>query len=534
MEMKGLLVMKNVRSLCAALSLVVPGALVLGNVPAGATTVPPDGDAGCTEDRAGGSVTMSLISEPLGLDPISIAGRYTGAIQLTALYDTLMRYDPATAEFEPFLAESLTSNDELTEWTLTLRPDIHFGSGNPLTADAVKGSIERFRLPESRVNITALIEQIDSIDVIDDLTLVIHTVAPFAGVPYMLAAEFGMPIDLTVAEAQGLESFALDPAGAGVGPFELDHFTPGDEIVMKSKDDYWGGPVCLDELRFITIPDEQTAYDAFSVDEIQAAYFRSPRFVRRLVDEDEVPHYTNILFGGRDIHLNTADGITSDVRIRRAIAAAINLDVVNERGHDGALLIQSSIVNPDSPLYPGVDGPQYDRDLAVQLVDEVKAEGQWDGSLRLAYLTASEDEAIAIQAMLEDVGFQIVQEPLPSSQEQTQRINTDRDFEAAVSSLGIDSAAIWPTLGRITDGGPRNFLGYTSPEWEAGLDELRAAATVDEQRAALATLQEVWNRDVPAVILGSTEETIVNAPELRGLTYSRDAVVMFNDAYLED
>src|SRR5688500_17011547 len=107
--------------------------------------------AGCTAERVGGTVAMGMFTETTGLDPVVASGKgVAGAIEMAALYDTLMSYDTATAKYEPRVAQSLTANTDFSVWTLKLRDGIKFGNGDPLTAEAVKTSIGRHTAPTSR------------------------------------------------------------------------------------------------------------------------------------------------------------------------------------------------------------------------------------------------------------------------------------------------------------------------------------------------------------------------------------------------
>src|SRR5690606_28991690 len=104
----------------------------------------------CTADRVGGTLNIGPWVETGSLDPVSIVGGTSGGQETAALFDTLMRFDPNTGDNEPWVAESLTPDAQNVVWTLKLRPDVKFGNGDPLTADAVKASIERHKDPANR------------------------------------------------------------------------------------------------------------------------------------------------------------------------------------------------------------------------------------------------------------------------------------------------------------------------------------------------------------------------------------------------
>ena len=77
-------------------------------------------------------MTFAEFSEPPSLDPIVTTGNgTTGATEMAAVYDTLMRYDPDTGKYEPRTAESVTSSADSLEWTVKIRPGIKFSDDTP-------------------------------------------------------------------------------------------------------------------------------------------------------------------------------------------------------------------------------------------------------------------------------------------------------------------------------------------------------------------------------------------------------------------
>ena len=87
-----------------------------------ATTAPPTTEPEiCTAERAGGELDVAAFSEPRSFDPLPAGGGSTGSNELAAIYDVLMRYEPHTGTFEPWIAESLEPDATFTTWTLALR-----------------------------------------------------------------------------------------------------------------------------------------------------------------------------------------------------------------------------------------------------------------------------------------------------------------------------------------------------------------------------------------------------------------------------
>jgi len=501
-----------------------------------ATTEAQEGssDEQCTEERKGGSLTFATVVRTTALDPIIALGSGgAGGIELSALYDNLLRYDPATGEFEPHVAESFSSNEDRTEWTVKLRPGITFGNGDPLTADAVKFSFER--MATARVSSSALAATVETMTVVDPLTIVFRLKAPFGQFPYVLAEDTGAIVNPNVVNERGAEAFNMNPTGAGVGPFELQRFAPGEEVVMKAKDDYWGGPVCIDTLRFVSIPGAAGTYEAFTNGEVDMAYLSEPLVVAK-AEEDGAQGYTNIANASTLLFMNIGVRNTSspleDIRIRRAVVAAIDVDLINTRVYEGHGLTTSALIWEDSPLYTGAEGPAYDPDLARRLVDEAKGAG-WDGHLRLigSNVPLMHNLAITVEGMLEAVGMEIDVETLEPT-EASRRILIEPDFDLGISGMSIYESSPYARLDQFETGSVRSRTGLSHPDMDAALDELRRAASREEKQAAIAEIQRVWNEDVPSAVIASAKELVATHDHVRGVVYSRDTVPLFHQAFV--
>jgi peptide/nickel transport system substrate-binding protein len=493
------------------------------------------GDEVCTEDRVGGELTVGQSAGITGFDPTMTTGtRDSGGTELTALYDTLMRVEPTTAEVVPHVAESLEPNNDLSEWTLTLRDGVEFGNGDPLTADAVVASIRRIDgASVAAANFAALISDME---VVDDRTVVFHLDGPWGDFPYFLAMGGGMIVNTAVVDEVGAEAFNLDPpAGAGVGPFELQRYAPDEEVVMRAKDDYWGGPVCIETVRFITPGDDEARYEALQLGEIDVTVLANPRTVEQARDVDGRPGITG--YGNANqLMINVRPGRPgADLEVRQAIAAAIDIDTVNERAYEGTATASGAVVHPDTPLFTdGIGGPDYDPDRARELVDEARAAG-WDGRLGLLSIDSptSNEVSLTVEGMLEAVGMDVSVENVPTT-ELIERVITDQNFDVTAWSLDVLPEAPWTGVDRnLRSDSPTNRTGYADADFDAALAELREASTVEARREAIAEVQAVWNETVPGVVYNHDEEFLTWGDNVHGVRLTREGVAMLDDAYVE-
>ncbi|TQC42391.1 ABC transporter substrate-binding protein [Rhodococcus sp. WS4] len=495
----------------------------------------------CTPQKAGGDLVMGTYTNSPGLDPVSPASEGVfGGTELTAIYDTLMAWNPQIAEYEPRLAESMTPDPTYTNWTMRLRAGVKFGNGDPFTSDAVKSSIQRHLATDNVDKSRQLALNISSIEVPDPLTVNFTLTSPWPGFPYVLATDVGMVTNPRVVQERGAD-FNNNPAGAGVGPYEVEHFTPGEEVVLTAKSDYWGGPVCVQQLRFVSIAGAKGSYEAFENKEIDLAFLREPQVIAEAREDGFFDLPT--LFGATEaVVMNNGSGatssapITADLRIRQAIAAAIDVEQINQRVFDGQALASTRLTpeTAESASSEILDSP-HDPRSAKQLVAEVKKEG-WNGSIRLLSDKSPThvQESIAIKAQLEAAGFEVNLDNSVDTGQLSQRIVVEGNYDLAIYGLNLASEGLWARLApRLTTGSPTNFYQYSDPRMDSALAALKVAASFDERRAAIEAIEQVWDATVPGVALASYEETTIVQPHVKGIQLTRGAILRFENAYLD-
>ena len=498
----------------------------------------------CEATVPGTEINMGVFSETRGLDPIITSGSgVTGMTELSTLYDQLIVYDHNLGDYRPHLAESLSSNDDLTEWTLTLRPGITFPDGTPLDTAAVHYSLQRFVTEDALNGSSAFIAWVEEFEIVDDLTMVLHLDRPWGTFPYALADEPGMVVNPTVVEAMGQEEFNLNPVDGGVGPYNIERYAPGEEIVVTAKDDYWGGPVCVETIRFIRIPGAPATYEAFQNDEINVAFLREARTIADAVENgDDASSFSSLQNGGSSIFMN--NGVrgstppTTDLRLREAIALAVDVDVLNQRSNEGLGKANTALMHPDSVYYDAALFPEVEQNLdrARELVQEVKDETGWDGSIRLACHNAPSriDWAIAVVALLEAAGFEVDLDNDGTILDLITIVLRNADFDLACWGFNIsDETPFFPMIQFRSDA-RNNRIGYADPNMDAAIDQLQVATNTEEIQAALAEIWRVWQQSWPSAITESVQELIILKPEVKGVMATQVSALLFHDAYIDE
>jgi peptide/nickel transport system substrate-binding protein len=181
-------------------------------------------------------LVIGLASEPQSMDPHFTRA---GPSQMTALhvFDRLLLTDE-NVRLVPGLAVSWQAEDETT-WLIRLREGVHFHDGSPFTADDVVYSFERApNVPRSPASFAQSLSMLASIEVIDALTLRMRTTEPSP----QFIENMGTIFILSRAASEGAQSVEFnDPAIAvGTGPFRFEAWLPGDRLLLRRNDDYWG------------------------------------------------------------------------------------------------------------------------------------------------------------------------------------------------------------------------------------------------------------------------------------------------------
>ncbi|MBB1039738.1 MULTISPECIES: ABC transporter substrate-binding protein [unclassified Dietzia] len=503
---------------------------------AGGEGLAPDQSERCTEDRAGGTITVGEFSMLPSFAPGQGQYGVRGGAQSAAVYDRLMVWNPEAEEFEPKLAESLESNDDNTVWTLTLRDGVTFSNGDPLTAEDVAFTVGLHKDPATRSVAMTEAMEITEARVVDPLTVEFTLADPWAGFPITLAGTVGEVIPRDAYEAADPQEWASNPIGAGA--FTVADFTPDQETVLEPNPDYYGGPVCP-TLKFIRIPGSQGTYDAFQTGEVQVGFLRGAKFVN-MAQDDEVRGFEEIISSGSVINMNSGkagyDGVLTDVRARQAVAAALDRDLWNQRLYNGEGQATSALVADSSRLYDGQEGPAYDVEAARALVEEVKADTpDWDGTLRMLIGDGPEniEAGVVAKALLDAAGFTVVIDNAPVSQVTARQFTGD--FEIVIGGLATsdaDPAAAFAS--GMLPTGATNITGIDDPELTAAINDLKAAADLDVQKEALNRLQEVFNEVQPFTVMANAEQYVAISDTVGGLTPTLSSTVLYDGAFVTE
>lgn len=443
----------------------------------------------------GGTLTFAVYSEVGQLDPAASPGSGpSGGSEMAAVFDVLMRVDGETDQLQPQLAQSLEPSVDSQTWTLRLRDGVAFTDGAPMTAESVKGSIERYmRLNGGNAKMWQ--QSVAEIQTPDDKTVVFTLKEPWAGFGFLLAGTGGM----IVAPGSG-DGAAFKPVGTG--PFALTSYAPSESMILTANPNYWGGAPYLDAVRIVYLSNPETIVDSLSGGSIDVGFLR---------DQVAVDDALNRGFGGvlRAANLgnialvNAAAGHPgSDDRVRQAMFLAIDPVTVVDRTTRGSGVASNAVFSELSKWGASAEPDAYDPDAARALLDAAKADG-YSGTVNYLFEQSPNEQAkaVAVKSMLDAVGFNVQLEPVGTVADKISRVLAHQNYDIVTWGLSL------------FDDNPYDRLS-------------------SYLHSALDAVQNSWGETVPALVFGPVFEFVAQTDKVQGVVGTTNTVVLLDKAWL--
>jgi peptide/nickel transport system substrate-binding protein len=273
---------------------------------------------------------------------------------LSQVYSTLVRTGKE-GKYIPDLAHSWECTDGIN-WTFYLRKNVFFHDGNEIfpegkarkvVASDVKFSYEMMIEARTKATRARNFRHISKVEIIDDHTIRFTTSKPL---PYFLSFTQGIGclfiVSHEMVEKHGIDN--LQDFHLGSGPFEFRKYIPDEYIYLERNEDYWIKPR-LERIMFKIIPSITTSEIGLEMREVDMVFGMRVNTVKRLEKNKNFVHLTG-LYGDLSIFaFNTRDERFSDIRVRRAIALALDKDKILRPIYGKYAFISCNFISPGHP-----------------------------------------------------------------------------------------------------------------------------------------------------------------------------------------
>lgn len=460
------------------------------------------------EGRRGGKMRVATTGQPSGLD-MQIRGQRTITLIGWHMYEALYTFD-GDYETVPMLAEGHEVSDDGLTVTITLRQGVPFHDGTEMVAADVVASYERWA-PISSLGL-AISQFLESITAVDDSTVEFVLTSPLVALPSMLARQSqGLSIHPASIMEASMDAPLEPDQYIGTGPYTMVDYQPDRFTLLRRFEDYasrdeepsgYAGrkAAYLDEIEFVPTPDEAARLAGLQAGDFHYLEEIIPDQIEQIGDNPDVN--VEILpprsFGV--IILNTAEGIMSDVNIRKAVQACIAVVPSGQATHgEGYFEPGPGIMMPQTAWDSDVGSEFYDMndpELAQQLLDEAG----YDGT-PIRILCTQEDlgdynAAVVAQQQMEQGGFttelQVMDE---ATLDENLEDDAAWDMTTGAYVFRPDPVLIAAFVSCTADG------KWCSDEKVAVSEQLQTEQDPDARFEAFEQLQQLWYDEAPAIKL---------------------------------
>jgi peptide/nickel transport system substrate-binding protein len=460
------------------------------------------------------SVTIGMVLEPPGLDPTSAPAAAIGEVTHYNIFEGLTKINEDFS-VTPLLAEKWEFSPDLKTLTFTLKPNIKFQDGEPFSSKDVKYSFERYAAKDSTNKDKAFFASIESIETPDPMTAVLRFKQPSFEALYRLGSETAVIID-----EKGAAGEATNPVGTG--PYKLSSWTKGSSITL----DKWDGfrdaaKISIAHATFRFISDPSAAVAAMLAGDVDAF----PRFANNqaLGQFRSDPRF-QVLIGGTEgktiLGMNNKKKPLDDMRVRQAIAHAIDRKAIIDGAQDGLGAPIGSHLTPNDPGYVDLTGMYpHDPDKAKALLKEAGVTTPLELSLILPPPPYARQGGEIIAAQLAEVGINAKIQDVEWAQ-WLSGVYKDKNYDLTIIShvepLDIGIYA-----------NPNYYFQYDSPAFQAIYAKVAAAGNLEAYKAALGEAQKKLAEDSVNAFLFQLANVTVADAKLKGLW--KNAPIFVND-----
>ena len=452
------------------------------------------GDGGGKSDGAASEeIKIRINDDPDFLDP-HLATASISFQMILNMFEGLVR--PTTEGLiEPAIAEEYDVSEDGLTYTFTLRDNVYFHNGDPVTIEDVKYTFDRLMGTASGKPMKADFEQVASLETPDDKTIVFTLKEPNSNFLYSLTA-------LRAGIVPESNDGQHNENPIGTGPFKFVSYSPGNNLVLEKHDQYWVENLpYLNQVEFIFQPDNQSALLALQAGELDFT----------AVPANRIPEVEN------DFKLNFQDNNSSliitynqdrepfnDVKVRQAINYAINKQDIIDSVYSGYATRLGSNMSPAMGEYYQ-DGLQDVYTPDVEKAKALLAEAGYPDGFKTKISVSSHNTMYADLAQvavenLREVGIDVEIEVVEWGI-WLERIYRGRDYDMTAIDLTGRPSAYEILNDYVSTNDAENFFRFKNDEFDKLMKDVLLETDPDKRITMFKRAQEILNEDAAAVYI---------------------------------
>jgi peptide/nickel transport system substrate-binding protein len=492
----------------------------------GATACGDTRTAGASSDyKKDGVLRTAFFSDMQVPDP-DIFYEVEGNQVTNTAYEGLVRYKTdGSTTIEPWLASKYEVSADKKTYTFTLRDNVTFHDGTKLDSAAAKFSFER------RVKVNSapayMLADVASYQTPDPLTFVIKLKQPVSPFLDYLAAPYGPKmVSPALIKAHEVKNDAaqgwIKTHDAGTGPYGISEFSLGQRYVLTRYDRYWGGTPFFRQLIINIIPDASTQQIQLQGGDLDFVHQQPIDTIEQFRNKSGYQVVGFPVLQKTYLHINEHKGPFRDVKLRRALGAAIDRKTLVQQ-------IYQDVAKPSTQMYPvGELAPDLGKDAYTvnpqTLKDAVAKLPANQRAISLTYATGSVNDqrmTESLQNTLTGLGLKVTIVPKTIAQIFAMVDQNPKTLPDIIVETANPDAAHPDTWARIfyRTGGALNYLQASTPAADAEMDRglhLTDKAAVD---AAYGKAADLLHDDATFITIDDITDTFIVRNGLAGLEH---------------
>ena len=487
--------------------------------------------AAAAEPKKGGTIVMATRAQVLGFDPFTIRAANRESTMAGALIFSSFFTLNDKGERVPELATSLDGSEDGLTWRLKLRPGLKFSNGAPYTAREVVTHFKRLLDPTKNQAFVSALGTLKEAVQIDDTTVEFRLSAPWAPFPRTFSADslyyWAMPAEH--ADTAGPD---LNRRPIGAGPYMMEEWKQDDSITFVKNPHYWNPAAQhLDRIVIRVLPDPTARFTAVKTGDIDIYYEALAKQRNEALADKKLKVIEYNGTGAFTLNINTAAPPLDDVRVRQALAYALDRKVELKVQFDNVGTLATSFWGKDSEWYCGDVGyPEYNPEKAKALLKDY-------GKPVKVTLQSQPTPTLTIPAQIYQSFWQKV-----GIETEIKNIQGGPPYFNSVMR-GDYNIAYWEVSDRpdpdlqvyqwfySKSGG--NFTKINSAKIDAAIEAGRSTLDLAKRKQAYCDFSREMAREMPIMLRIQTRYAAITQPRVHDVPPMRRGVVRLNHAWVD-
>lgn len=507
----------------------------------------PTAPAGSTTEAGGAGETTSetppqvlrypMTNDTTGNWDYTLSGGAFGLSMGLELMDALTELDVETGEPKPKVAESWEFNEDGSVCTFTLRSDVTWSDGSPVTAHDFEFAIKRNFDPASASQYAWALYQIEGgedfntgvttdpetvgVKALDDTHLEIRLREPTPYLPMLTALWVTFPLKREVLEEFGAEWWHPENALTN-GPFRPESWEIDQKWTIVRNENYWDTPPTIERVEYTLFENDETqGVAAYEADELDIAQV-SAADMERVSNDPELSQQLHVWSRSANwqlrLDMSNAASPLADLNVRRALYLAIDREALATNVLKGTMepawtFLPSGTMgyNPDARLQGTVE------DAQQFMADAGYPNGEGFPGFKLVYVATQGDATLMSQAIAgmwkETLGIDV--ELVPAPNDWRTLIRTEPyDMYIGRWYADYEDPQDWHNLGLVEDSFSTH---YTNAEWTEAVEAAKVELDVETRRQMYEEAEAALIADVPIIPLTYPSQIWLIKPNIQGL-----------------